>query len=320
MVFAARSRPGTGASRRDVLLAGFGGVCLCCMPTLGRCDDLTIREVAPGVFMRQGVTQDATAGNLDAIANIGFIVGNESVLVTDSGGSLADGQWLRAQIKARTDKLIRYVVISHVHPDHAFGAGAFSEDRPVIIGHAKLPEALQQRGEYYKKGLADIIGADKVGAVVMPTRTVSRTDSVDLGGRVVTFQAHGPAHTSCDLSMVDSGSGLLLPADLLFVGRTPSLDGSLIGWLKELDALAAMPAGTVVPGHGPTLVSKHAAIEPLHAYLVALRDGVRAEIKRSGTIDEAVQTVARDQRDRWALFDDYNGRNVTEAYKELEWE
>ena len=31
-------------------------------------------------------------------------------------------------------------------------------------------------------------------------------------------------------------------------------------------------------------------------------------------------TVAEGERSRWALFDDYNGRNVTEAYKELEWE
>ncbi len=321
MALAAESaKLGSSASRRDVLLAGFGGLCLCCLPILGRAGDLAMREIAPGVFMRQGVTQDATADNLDAIANIGFIVGGDAVLVTDSGGSLADGQWLRRQIKAKTDKPIRYVVMSHVHPDHAFGAGAFSDDHPMFIGHAKLPEALQQRGDFYKKGLGDIIGADRVGPVVMPTRTVAQTDSVDLGGRIVTFQAHGPAHTSCDLSMIDAGSGLLLAADLLFVGRTPSLDGSLLGWLKELDVLAAMKADKAVPGHGPTLIEKQAAIAPLRAYLVALRDGVRAEIKKSGTIDEAVKTVAQDERSQWALFDDYHGRNVIEAYKELEWE
>ena len=37
-------------------------------------------------------------------------------------------------------------------------------------------------------------------------------------------------------------------------------------------------------------------------------------------IEEAAQTVAESERGNWALFDDYNGRNVTEAYKELEWE
>jgi len=37
-------------------------------------------------------------------------------------------------------------------------------------------------------------------------------------------------------------------------------------------------------------------------------------------IEEAAQTVGESERGNWALFDDYNGRNVTEAYKELEWE
>ena len=307
-------------SRRKALLAGFGGLCLCCVPALGAAESFTLEEVASGLFVRRGVDEDASAQNLDAIANIGFIVGKESVLVTDTGGSLVDGQWLRAQVKAKTDKPIKYVVISHVHPDHTFGAGAFSDDKPTFIGHAKLTEALQQRGEFYKKGLGDIIGADKVGPIVMPTKTVADTDQVDLGDRVITFKAHGPAHTTSDLSMLDKTSGMLLPADLLFVKRIPSLDGSLMGWLKELDVLAAMGAHRAVPGHGPVAVDFATAAAALRAYLVDLRDGVRKEIKGTGSIETATETVGQDQASKWTLFADYNGRNVTEAYKELEWE
>ena len=308
-------------SRRDAVIAGFGGLCVCCLPTLGRAaDTFTMKEVVPGVFMRHGVDADATAQNLDAIANIGFIVGGESVLVTDSGGSLADGQWLRAQIKARTDKPIRYVVISHVHPDHAFGAGAFVEDKPTFVGHAKLPDALRMRGAYYKKELGDIIGADKVGPVVVPTKLIADKDQIDLGSRIITFKAHGPAHTDCDLSMLDTTSGLLLPADLLFVNRVPSLDGSLLGWLKELDVLAAMKATRAVPGHGPVIVDFAPSAAALRSYLLDLRDGVRKEINGAGSIETAIETVGQDQASKWTLFASYNGRNVTEAYKELEWE
>jgi quinoprotein relay system zinc metallohydrolase 2 len=307
-------------SRRQALLAGFGGACLCCLPSFAAPHSFKMEEVASGVFVRRGVDEDATAQNLDAIANIGFIVGKDAVLVTDTGGSLADGQWLRSQIKARTGKPIKFVVISHVHPDHTFGAGAFVDDKPVFIGHAKLPEALQARGEFYKKGLADIIGADKVGPVVMPTHTVADTDEVDLGDRVITFKAHGPAHTHSDLSMLDKRSGLLLPADLLFVGRVPSLDGSLLGWLKELDALSTLGAQRAVPGHGPVAVDLAPSVAALRGYLADLRDGVRKEIKGQGSIETATKTVGQDQASKWTLFADYNGRNVSEAYKELEWE
>ena len=81
----------------------------------------------------------------------------------------------------------------------------------------------------------------------MPTKTVADAFEVDLGDRVLAFKAHGPAHTDCDLSMLDKQTGLLLPADLLFVKRVPSIDGNLLGWLKELDALKAIGATKAVP-------------------------------------------------------------------------
>ena len=304
-------------SRRHALI---GGACLCCLPAAARAMDGRIVEVAPGVFMRRGVDEDATAANLDAIADIGFIVGRDSVLVTESGGSLADGQWLRQAIKATTAKPIRYVVLTHVHPDHFFGAGAFTPDDPVFIGHAKLKDALELRGDFYRQRLVDILGAERTGPVVLPTRVIEEKGEIDLGDRVITLTAHGPAHTLCDLSMIDHGSELLLPADLLFVNRIPSLDGSLLGWLKELSALKAMGAAKAVPGHGPLVVDLAGAAADLERYLIALRDGVRAEIAANGSIENAVKTVGQAERGHWLLFEDYHARNVIAAYKELEWE
>ena len=309
-------------SRRHAL---FGGLCLCCTPTLGFSADaaaktFALEEVGPGVFLRKGLIADATPENADAIANIGFIVGRSGVLVTESGGSLADGQWLRAEIAKRTDKPVTHVVLTHVHPDHVFGAGAFTADKPVFIGHAKLKEALDARGDFYRRRLIDLLGEDRTGPVVYPSLSVADTAEIDLGDRKLTVTAHGPAHTTCDLSMIDSGSGLLFPADLLFVTRIPSVDGSLRGWLKELDRLKAMGPTRAVPGHGPVTVDLAQALADLTGYLTSLRDGTRAAIAKDLSIEKAVATVALEQRDRWALFDTYNGRNVTVAYQELEWE
>lgn len=238
-----------GATRRGAL---FGGLCLCCLPTLGRsAEAFALSEVGPGIFVRRGADAEATAENADAIANIGFIVGARSVLVTESGGSLADGAWLRGEIAKRTDKPISHVVLTHVHPDHCFGAAAFAEDKPVYVGHHALRAALDARGAYYRARLVEILGEEKAGRVVYPTLEVTDGAEVDLGGRTLRFTAHGAAHTNCDLSMRDSASGILFPADLLFVTRIPSLDGSLVGWLKEVERLRASGAAKAVPGHGP---------------------------------------------------------------------
>lgn len=306
------------ATRRQAL---FGGLCLCCLPTPGRAAGrFAMDEVGPGIFVRRGIDAEATPENGDAIANIGFVVGDASVLVTESGGSLADGAWLRSEIRKRTDKPISHVVLTHVHPDHCFGAAAFAQDKPAFVGHHALRRALDARGDFYRARLVEILGADEAGTVVYPTLEVADAAEVDLGGRPVRFTAHATAHTNCDLSMTDARTGILFPADLLFVGRIPSLDGSLTGWLREAEALASSGAAKAVPGHGPTLVDVRPAFADLTRYLTVLRDETRKAIASDRPIDEAVRTVGGSERANWLLFDAYNGRNVTQAYKELEWE
>jgi quinoprotein relay system zinc metallohydrolase 2 len=266
------------------------------------------------------VDEDVTPHNDDAIANIGFIVGREAVAVTESGGSLRDGERLRAAIRQVTTLPIRYVLMSHVHPDHIFGAAAFLQDRPVFVGHNLLPRALEQRGEYYRKRLEEVLGAGSAGPVVQPTMLVQDQAQIDLGGRVLELAAHARAHTDCDLSMFDRQTQTLFPADLLFVRRVPSLDGSHKGWLQELARLQTRGTQRAVPGHGPASVDFNAAAADLERYLDSLLTQTRQAIARGTQIDAAVGTVAQSQRDRWTLFDDYHGHNVTQAFKELEWE
>jgi quinoprotein relay system zinc metallohydrolase 2 len=277
-------------------------------------------EVAPGIHFRRGVDEDATPANIGAIANIGFIVGREAVAVMDPGGSLLDGQRLRATIRKATTLPIRYVVMSHVHPDHIFGAGAFVEDRAQFIGHALLPNALAQRGEYYRSNLEQLLGPGHAGPVIAPTLLVKDQSHIDLGGRILDITAHGNAHTDCDLTILDGQTGTLLLSDMLFVERVPSLDGSLRGWLAELAKLRTVRARRAVPGHGPTGVDWPAASRDLERYLGALQRDTRQAIANGLDIGQAAKTVALSERSRWKLFDDYNGHNVTRAYKELEWD
>ena len=307
-------------SRRDVLL---GGGCLWCLSSLAAGENvkaLAVQEVAPGIHIRSGADEETTAQNAGAIANVGFIVGREAVAVADTGGSLSDGANLREAIRQVTKLPIRYVILSHVHPDHIFGAGAFAADKPQFVGHARLPYALAQRAEYYRGRLEKVLGQGAAGPIIEPTMLVKDRAEIDLGGRVLSLTAHATAHTDCDLSVFDAQTATLLPSDLLFVRRVPSLDGSITGWLKELGSLKRLTAQRAVPGHGPASVSWPAGTADIERYLQILLTETRQAVAKGMEIGAAVQAVGQSERDRWALFDEYHGHNVTKAFKELEWE
>jgi quinoprotein relay system zinc metallohydrolase 2 len=281
---------------------------------------LPMQEVAPGIFVRRGEDADATAANGDAIANIGFVIGRDAIAVIDPGGSGADGARLLAAIRARSERPIRYVIASHVHLDHIFGANAFRAEGVEFIGHARLPAALAARGAFYRQHLVDLLGPTAAGDFVPPTRLVEDELRLDLGDRVLEITAHPPAHTDTDLTVRDGASGTFWAADLLFVGRIPVLDGSLTGWLATLAALKQQAARRAVPGHGPVSVAWPEAAADEERYLATLAREVRALIAKGVDIEIASREVGYTERDKWRLFDDYNARNVIEAYKELEWE
>ena len=169
--------------------------------------------------------------------------------------------------------------------------------------------------------LRDALGDGAEGSeIVTPTLLVSARLDLDLGGRRLVLRAHGPAHTDNDLTIFDDKTRTLWLSDLLFVDRIPVVDGSLVGWLKELDELTAITADRAIPGHGPTAVPWPVAAEPERRYLETLVRGTRAAIKAGTSIAGAASQVGQSERGRWLLFDEFHPRNVTASYKELEWE
>ena len=309
-------------SRRHAVLGGF---CLCCAPGLSRGADernrLRPRRSRPGSISAVGPMRSPPCRTGTPSQTSDSSLGETASLCSTAAGSLNDGERLRRSIRNLTELPIRYVLMSHVHPDHIFGAGAFLQDKPAFVAHAQLPHALAQRGEYYRERLEEVLGRGNVGPIVQPTMLVSDRTQIELGGRSLELRAHAVAHTSSDLSAVDSQTGTLFPSDLLFVGRTPSLDGSLKGWLRELSMLGSIHAKQpAVPGHGPASVDFASAASKLQQYLETLLRETRQAIANGVDIATAPETVAQSERKNWTLFDEYHGHNVTQAYKELEWE
>jgi hypothetical protein len=63
-----------------------------------------------------------------------------------------------------------------------------------------------------------------------------------------------------------------------------------------------------------------AALADERRYLETLASDIRALITRGGPITTAAGLAAASEKSRWQLFDDYNARNATAAFAEIEWE
>ncbi len=286
---------------------------------------LLIQRVAEGDYVHFGQVAMTTPENQGDIANLGIIIGRDAVAVIDTGGSVSVGRRLLLAVRGITDKPIRYVINTHEHPDHVFGNAAFAPGvipNVTFVGHHDLPTEMAKRGAYYLRSFRDQLGATAVAEVkiIPPTLLVDNETTLDLGERRLLLTAWPPAHTACDLTVLDETTGVLYSGDLVFLQHLPVVDGSLTGWLSLLLRLAELPAKVVVPGHGRLVAPWPQALNDERRYFNVLADDARRLVAAGVPLARAVPQIGQSERERWQLFGDYNPRNATVAFSEFEWQ
>jgi quinoprotein relay system zinc metallohydrolase 2 len=282
---------------------------------------LSVTQVAPGIYVHLGPHEIPDTRNHGAIANIGFIVGDRCVAVIDTGGNPDQGRALFHAIRHTTPKPICYVINTHVHPDHIYGNGVFKGDGVKFVGHHHLGRAMAARGPFYLAKAKELLGIDlTAGDIIAPDIAVENELDIDLGGRILKLTAHQPAHTDNDLSIYDPLTDTLWLADLLFLEHLPVIDGSLKGWLAEIEQLERRTYKVVIPGHGPIVTDWPQSLQPEKRYLQSLLTGIRTWIKNGGFLEQALESLSYDAKAEWKLFDEFHRKNVSTAFAELEWE
>jgi quinoprotein relay system zinc metallohydrolase 2 len=279
-------------------------------------------RVSDGVYGFRGVHELMLPANEGAICNIGVIIGRSSIAVVDSGGTLVEARKIIEAVKSLSDLPIKHLINTHMHPDHVFGNATFRDIGATITGHRNLPAALEARGETYLRNFRRNLGPELMDGVeiVPPSQLVKEKAQIDLGSRLLELRAWKTAHTDNDLTVLDTQSRTLFSGDLAFMGHLPTIDGSILGWIRQMDELAAIDAGTALIGHGPVPAAWPDALAPQRRYFNALVNDLRKAIKEGQGMAEAIKTAGRSEAQGWALFDEYNERNASAAFAELEWE
>ena len=284
-------------------------------------EPLSISEIAPGIYFHQSAQHWPDRHNHGEIANLGFIIGDKCVAVIDTGGNPQQGIALRNAIRQTTAKPVCYVINTHVHPDHIYGNSAFKQPGVQFVGHYKLARAMAGRGDHYLGRAAEVldihVNQDKI---IPPDLQVKDRMTLNLGNRELLLTAHPTAHTDNDLSIYDPSTNTLWLADLLFLEHIPVIDGSIKGWLAELDKLERQNYRLVIPGHGTPVRNWPAAMLPQKAYLSDLAAELRGMIKQGKTLEQAVAQAGWSAKEHWRLYEEFHRKNITIAYAELEWE
>ncbi len=281
---------------------------------------LEMHEVAPGVYVHQGAHRDFDEPDYEGdIANIGFVVGDQAVAVIDTGGSFDIGSALAQAVAKTTPLPIRYVINTHVHPDHILGNAAFVGDKVRFVGHAQLAAAMYESQDAYLRAAPARADGGK-NRIVLPTIKMSEPKRLDLGGRTLLLQSWPSAHSTTDLTVLDEQTQTLWTGDLLFTERTPSIDGDVKGWIQVIDAIRQKPVARLVPGHGPSPKDQAAAWDAQRRYLQTLLSDIAQGIAQGQDMSDVMQHAAAQEKDRWQLFDVINPRNVNLLFPKMEWQ
>lgn len=243
-------------SRRSVL----GGMAvLAAAPARAADYAIAPEPIGDGIWLVRGADEPIEADNGGAIANIAIIATPAGTVLWECGPSIRYARALRKQAEQLTGKPVVRVYVSHLHPDHGMGLGAFD---PAIV--AALPgtiDALRAEGQGYADGMYRLLGDWMRGTdLVLPGKVIGQGEE-DFGGRTLRLLALS-GHSGADLALLDSQTGLLLGGDLIFHDRAPSTPtADLAKWRASLDQLKVLPHKGVVPGHGPFDAGGMAAID-----------------------------------------------------------
>lgn len=237
---------------------------------------LAARQIAPGVYVFVGRTEDFNTENGGNIVNTGFIVGRDGVVVIDTGPSLRYGQQMRQAISKVTKLPVTMTFNTHHHPDHFLGNQAFTEGDIVALAGAR--QGIASDGNAFAENLFRMTGDWMKGTeVAVPNRSVDAGTLAVAGRKLRLIALDG--HTGADLAIYDEASGVLFAGDLVFNNRAPTTPHARVPhWLASLDKLETLTREPgfklLVPGHGE-IAQDAAPIRATRAWLVWLDRSLR---------------------------------------------
>lgn len=260
--------------------------------------------------------------------NAGFVVTNAGVVVIDALGTPQLGKRMIATIRTITDKPIKYLIITHNHPDHAYGAAAFQAlDGITIIAHPGIVEynnssTMEESVAYRRERLPeDMQGFAPPQAGKLIEKPPFEHMRIELGGQHFEIYNTGRHHSYGDLVVHQPDAGILWISDLAFNQRTTFMgDGSSAQILRAQTWLRDNfpDARLMVPGHGSPQGKPFPMVEKTRNYVERLRKEMRQAVENGVSLYDAVQNSHFEDWQDSRLYKENHRANASFVYREME--
>ncbi len=312
-----RCATGLAAWALAVALAGAAPVALAAEPTI------KALPVVPGVWYFQGVAALGSPANRNFISNAGFVVTDEGVVVVDALGSPALAQEMLAEIRRVTTQPLRYLILTHYHADHIYGAQVFKAAGATVLAHREGLEYLnsdtaQKRLAASREEMAPWVDA-QTRLVAADRWLAERETTLRVGSFDILISHVGPSHTAEDLVVMVPKLGVLFSGDLFFRGRIPFVgQADSRQWIASLDRLIEHRPRLVIPGHGPVSTDPLADLVLTRDYLLYLRRTMGEAARNLEPFDEAYAKADWSRYVGLPLFRAANRMNAYNTYLLME--
>jgi len=279
------------------------------------------QEVIPGVWSAIGATAPGTYENSGHNNNLSFVITNEGVVVVNAGDNYLLAQSLHDEIKKRTDKPVKYVVLENGQGHAMLGSGYWKEQGAKIVAHRDTAGYIERFG-YEALATMRARARDKAFRTEFAMPDIVYDDKLDLsmGGVKIEVLHLGSAHHHGDTMVWLPEKKLVIAGDTAFHIRMLPIfeDTDTASWIGVWDKFEALDAEIVIPGHGgPTDMAT--VRKWTRDYLVHLREKVAEVIKKGGSLDDAYQV---DQAAYLHLHtaDELARSNAGRVYRAMEFE
>ena len=221
----------------------------------------TVQKINERVYALLGPIGLPNKSNQGYMVNATAIIGENGIILVDTGFTDEIGQHLARALAKVTPKPVTHIINTHHHGDHHLGNIVFKGAE--VISTQQCKELVEKTGHDFIEMVQTLSGSKFPNTKPVPASVTvaqdTRTERVIDGVRIVLW-APKDSHTPGDLIVYLPDDKVLMSGDILVNQVIPIFsDGHIKTWIATLEDIQKMNVKTIVPGHGPLMTKADVA-------------------------------------------------------------